>query len=86
MNATLTPGVRKLPSALDLQLLNAIQSAQFSTTPAQICAQTTLASNVPPTYTWNFGHSSAPITGQSITHTGLNLLNTESLIDHRQVL
>ncbi|WP_404791342.1 PKD domain-containing protein [Altericista sp. CCNU0014] len=30
MNTTLTPGVRKLPSALDIQILNAVRGSQFA--------------------------------------------------------
>jgi DNA/RNA endonuclease G (NUC1) len=65
MNTTLTPGVRKLPSALDIQLLN-------EGTPAQFSAAATIAGNQPLAYTWIFGDSTAPVQGQTIQHTYTN--------------
>jgi large repetitive protein len=43
MNTTLTPGVRKLPSALDIQILNAIHNAQFATHSADLAPTAALS-------------------------------------------
>jgi large repetitive protein len=43
MNTTLTPGVRKLPSALDIQLLNAIHNTQFATNTAALAPTAALS-------------------------------------------
>jgi hypothetical protein len=43
MNTTLTPGVRKLPSALDIQILNTINNAQFATHRADLAPTAALS-------------------------------------------
>ncbi|MBW4552446.1 MAG: hypothetical protein KME35_15260 [Aphanocapsa sp. GSE-SYN-MK-11-07L] len=41
MNTTLTPGVRKLPSPLNLQMLKALQTSPSSGTPIALTAPLT---------------------------------------------